>query len=93
MKGNYMRRSKTEISHADSYEKIGAYWDSHDLTEINESGIEAKFDVDVQAEIAYYALEKNLAETIENIAVKHGISGDTLVNMWLQERILIEKQK
>jgi hypothetical protein len=38
-------------------------------------------------------LSKHVAEKIESIALKHGVSGDALVNTWLQERINAENKK
>lgn len=41
----------------------------------------------IKSEINYFALDKNLAEQIEIVAKKRGISANTLVNLWIQEEL------
>ena len=85
-----MRKNKTDISNVQTYGKIGEYWDHHDISEPKDIGEEAGFEVAIKSQVTYYALEKEIAEKIESIALKQGISGDALVNTWLQERIRAE---
>jgi hypothetical protein len=78
---NYcMRKNRTDFSNVETYGKIGEYWDHHDISEIKDIGEEVGFEVAIKSEVTYYALEKEIAEKIESIASKHGVSGDALVN-------------
>ncbi len=51
-----------KLSKAQSYKEIGEYWDNHDLTEHWEETKIAKFEVDIQSEVIYYAIERELSE-------------------------------
>jgi hypothetical protein len=48
---------------------------------------EADFDVDIESEVFYYALMKTLSERVQSLAQKQGLSADTLVNLWVQEKL------
>jgi len=78
--------SKTPISKAGTYKEIGAFWDEHDATEFGEQ-IEVKFDVNIKSQRKYYPLDGYLSLKIRQIAEERGISEETLVNLWVQEKI------
>jgi hypothetical protein len=82
-----MKRNKSSISQASSYKDIGEYWDTHDLSEIWDKTRKVKFDVRIESEAIYYAVEKGLSEKVQSIAKKQGVSSDTLVNLWIQQKI------
>ena len=86
-----MKKDRTTLSDAKSYNEIGEFWDNHDLSEFWDSTKTADFDVDIQSEITYYALDRNLSEQIQRIAQKRGISPDTLLNLWVQEKLQEQK--
>ena len=81
-----MSENKSEISKQNSYVDIGKYWDSHDLDEIESSGSEVEFDVEIRDEVFYYAIDTSLSSRIHSIAAKRGVSTETLVNLWLSEK-------
>ena len=82
-----MRKAKSSLSNAKSYSDIGRYWDSHDLSDCWTDSRKAAFDVDIESEITYYAVDKNLSDAIQTIASKRGIAADTLINLWVQEKL------
>ena len=82
-----MRKSKSSISNAKSYKEIGEFWDIHDLSDFWDQTKRVKFEVDIESEITYYSLDKKLAEEVQVIAQKRGISADTLINLWVQEKV------
>ncbi len=83
-----MKRNKSSISKAASYEEMGEFWDRHDLADYWEQGHEAQFEVDIQSETVLYAVEKELSNELRHIAEKRGVSPDTLLNLWVQEKIM-----
>ena len=83
-----MRENRGSISKAKSYKEIGEFWDTHDLTEFWDQTKKASFEVDVESEITYYSLDKRLAEKVQMIAQERGVSADTLINLWIQEKLL-----
>jgi hypothetical protein len=82
-----MAENKSSVSEAKSYREIGEYWDSHDLSEVWNETEEIKFEVDLQSDVFYYAVETSLSSKLHLIAEKRGVSVETLVNLWLQERV------
>ena len=83
-----MRKDKSSISKAKSYREIGEFWDTHDLTAFWDQTKKVAFEVDIKSEVTYYSLDKRLAERVQTIARKRGVSGDTLFNLWVQEKLL-----
>ena len=79
-----MKTSKSSISKAQSYREIGEFWDTHDLAEYWDQTQRAEFEVDIQFEITYYALVRQLSERIQAIAKKRGVSPNTLLNLLVQ---------
>ncbi|MFZ2409937.1 MAG: CopG family antitoxin [Candidatus Methanoperedens sp.] len=82
-----MKKIKSSISKAQSYTEIGEFWDKHDLAERWEETKPAEFEVDIQSEITYYAVDNELSAKVQTLAKQRGISPDTLLNLWLQEKL------
>ena len=86
-----MKKSKSSISKARSYAEIGEFWDEHDLSDFWGKTRKVKFDVVLEPEATYYPVEKGLSEKIQSVARKRGVSSDTLVNLWLEQKIKEQK--
>lgn len=86
-----MKKSKSSISQATSHKEIGEFWDTHDLSDFWEKTKEVSFEVDISSEVTYYALDKTLSEQILEIAKERGIAADTLLNLWIQEKLQEQK--
>ncbi len=82
-----MAENKSSVSKAKSYEQIGEFWDTHDLSEVWNDTKETKFEVDLQSDVFYYAVETSLSSKLHLIAERRGVSAETLVNLWLQEKV------
>ncbi len=77
---------KSSVSKANSYQEIGEFWDEHDASEFGEQRA-AEFTVNIQSEQRYYPIDKEFSSIIRQTAQEHGVSGETLVNLWVQEKI------
>ncbi len=86
-------KNKSLFSKVSSYQEIGEYWDSHDLDEIWDETEEVKFEVDLESDVFYYAVETSLSAKLHRIAERRGVSAETLVNLWLQEKVNQEVTK
>ena len=86
-----MNEGKTSISGASSYEEAGEYWDNYDLGDIWEQTEEVAFDVDIQSSVTYFPVESTITQELRRLASKHGVSAETLLNLWLQERVRQEQ--
>jgi hypothetical protein len=82
-----MKRNKSSISKSSSYKEAGEYWDTHDLSKVWRKTKKVKFDVKIETEATYCAIEKSLSEKVQSIAKKKGVSSDTLVNLWIQQKL------
>ncbi|HZV46621.1 MAG TPA: CopG family antitoxin [Thermodesulfovibrionales bacterium] len=82
-----MRKHKSSVSEATSYKEISEFWDTHDLSEFWDKTKEASLEVDIESEVTYYAVDKMLSEQIQSIAQKRGVTADTLINLWVQEKL------
>ncbi len=82
-----MKESKSSISEAQSYQEIGEYWDTHDLSEQWEQTEAVEFEVDIESEKTYYDVETALSAKLRSIAERQGVSAETLFNLWVQEKV------
>jgi hypothetical protein len=73
--------------HFKSIEEAGEFWDSHDLTDYLEQTKEVKIETNIQRRVFLTALEPTLAQQLTEIAHKQGISTETLINVWLKEKV------
>ena len=78
---------KTPISNANSYQAIGEFWDNHDLGVYWDKTKSAEFEISIGSERRYYPIDKNLSNQLKPIAQKQGISTETLINLWVQEKL------
>jgi hypothetical protein len=86
-----MKKSKSSVSKASTYAEIGEFWDTHDLSKYCDKTKPAHFDVVIESEVTYYAMDKKLSEEVREIAHRRGVSADTLVNLWIQEKLREQK--
>jgi hypothetical protein len=82
-----MPANKSSVSKASSQEKMGEFWDKHDFTEFDDPNApDVEFNVTVAIPI-----EPDLLSDIEELAHMRGISVETLVNLWLKEKVVETK--
>ena len=82
-----MSKGRSNVSKAKSYKEIGDFGDAHDLSDFWGQTQKVEFEVDIKSEITYYCLDKKLSEQVQSIAQKRGVSADTLINLWVQEKL------
>ncbi|OGO81547.1 MAG: hypothetical protein A3K41_07435 [Chloroflexi bacterium RIFOXYD12_FULL_57_15] len=79
-----MAANKSSISKTNNLEKMGEFWDKHDFTEYDDPNAP---DVEFQVTVAI-PVEPDLLSDIEALAHQRGISAETLVNLWLKEKVV-----
>jgi hypothetical protein len=82
-----MKRSKTPISKATTYKEIAEFWDTHSLADYWDRTKPADFQVNLQSEVVYYPLVRGLALQIRKMARQQGVRPETLLNIWVQEKL------
>ncbi len=84
-----MLKSKKKVAKTTASMTIaeaGEYWNTHSF--VGEADVkEVHFDVDIQSVKYYYAVEKELAHKLSEIAKARGVSPETLLNLWIKEKI------
>ena len=82
-----MKKNKSSISESSSYEQIGEFWDSHDLTEYESHLKETNFEINIKKEKTYCALDNEISKQVLILADKKRMPPDILVNLLLQEKL------
>lgn len=78
---------RSSISQAQSLEEIGEFWDIHDFTEFDSDAPDVEFTV-----ASSIAIEADLLSAVEQQARLRGVTVETLVNLWLQEKLAEQLQ-
>ena len=82
-----MPANKSSVSKTNSFEKMGEFWDKHDFTEFDDPNApDVKFHITVAIPV-----EPDLLSDIEELAHRRGINVETLVNLWLKEKLVETK--
>jgi len=86
-----MQKSKKNIEPIpDEFKTImvaSDFWDKHDITDYWDDTKEVKFRAGLKKEPKYIALEESIAKKAFNMAKKKHVSIETLVNLWLKEKL------
>jgi len=88
-----MAENKSSLSGSKSYQELSEYWDTHSLADHWEQTSPVEFELDVKSSALYFPVDRFLAERLREVASAHGVSAETLVNLWLQERVTDETRK
>lgn len=78
---------RSSISNATTLEEMGAFWDTHDFTEHDTDAPDVTFTIARAIQI-----EAELLAALEQQARLRGVSVETLVNLWLQQKLSQEAQ-
>jgi len=70
-----------------SIEEAAEFWDGHSTADYDELMHDVNFDVDIQRRIFLVPVDGRLAKVITAIAEQEGLGLETLVNLWLQEKV------
>ena len=82
--------SQTDISNARTEKEIADFWDTHSLNEHWEQTREAAFALRAQRR-RRITLDPEVYDRIEARARARGLMSETLVNLWLKDRILADE--
>ena len=77
----------SSISQADSLAKMGEFWDTHDFTQFDSDAPDVEFTIS-----STVSIEPDLLAAVEKQVRLRGIGVETLVNLWLQEKLTEQAQ-
>ncbi len=70
-----------------SIEEAADFWDRHDFADYADQLREVRFKADLQRRTYLTALEPELAKKVSAYAATQGVGSETLINIWLTERL------
>lgn len=73
-----------------SVEELGEFWDTHDSADYEDylGAEDVQVEINIPRPATYQvAIEKTLMHQLQLTAKKRGVSAETLVNLWLQEKV------
>jgi hypothetical protein len=73
----------SSISKVNTDEKVGEFWDIHDFTEFDTDAPDIEFEI-----ICHVPIETQLFAEIEKQAHRRGVKTETLINLWLQQKLV-----
>lgn len=86
------KKSRDEIpENFDSYEAAAEFWDTHDVSDYLDLTEEVS-DVKIKLKRKHFKIEPDITAKLSKKAREKGISTETLINLWLQEK-LFESEK
>lgn len=89
------KRSNTKVKrrpdplpeHFRGIDEAGEFWDTHDSADYEEHMSDVECEVDVQRRAYLVSLDTDLYRRVNAIAQARGVSAETLVNLWVQEKV------
>jgi CopG antitoxin of type II toxin-antitoxin system len=78
--------------HFKSVAEAAEFWDNHDLADYWDLTREAHFEVDIERRTFLTALEPELAKKLATRAHQQGVTTETLINVWLTEKLATASQ-
>ena len=76
-----------------SLEDFWAFWDTHSTADYEGLMEDVDVHIDIGFSKAYYALARDLIAQLRPYARQQGISTETLINIWLREKVLEKAQR
>jgi len=68
--------------------EAGEFWDTHDSTDYEDHMEDVSFEINLTRKpTRTYAIATDIAIQLQAVAEQQGISTQTLINLWLQERL------
>lgn len=77
----------SSISKASTLEKMAEFWDTHSLSDYDDQTYEVEMTFDQAARRTSVPLEPELWEDLHRVARERRVSLQTLVNVWLRQRV------
>jgi hypothetical protein len=72
----------SSISKSNTLEGMGGFWDTHDFTQFDTDAPDVEFDIQSAVPV-----EPELLSAVEKQARLRGVAVETLINLWLQQKL------
>ena len=88
-----MPRNKSHIQQGDplpanfhTLEEFWGFWDSHSTADYEDAMEDVDVQIDMPSSKVYCAVAKDILAQVRDQARRQGVSTETLINLWLQEK-------
>ncbi len=71
----------------DTVEELWSFWDTHSSADYEDVMEAVEVEVDLSTSRVYCPVAKDLVRQVRSRARQQGVSTETLINLWLQERL------
>jgi hypothetical protein len=71
----------------DTLEELSDFWDAHSSADYEEVMEPVEAEIDLSSSKVYCPVSKDLLGQLREQARRQGVSTETLVNLWLQEKL------
>jgi len=68
-------------------EEFSAFWDTHSSADYEEAMEPVDVEIDLSSSKIYCPVAKDLLRQVRREARQQGVSTETLINLWLQEKL------
>ena len=68
-------------------EEFWGFWDTHSSADYEDHMEAVTVEVDLSSSKAYFPVARDLLSKVRAQAQRQGVSSETLINLWLQERL------
>ena len=81
------RRSDPLPENFDSLKEFWAFWDTHSTADYEDLMEDVASSEDVRSSKLYCAVARDIVTQLRTLARQQGITVETLINLWLQEKV------
>jgi len=71
----------------DTVEEMWSFWDTHSSADFEDVMEPIEVEIDLSSSRVYCPVAKDLVRQVRSRARQQGVSTETLINLWLQERL------
>jgi len=71
----------------DTLEELWEFWDTHSSADYEDDMEPVEVEIDLSSSKVYCPVAKDLLRQVRQQARQQGVSTETLINLWLQERL------
>ncbi len=72
--------------HFNSLEEFWRFWDTHSTADYEDLMEDVDVRVDIRSSKIYCPVAKDIMAEVQAQARRHGVSTETLINLWLREK-------
>ncbi|MCI0698546.1 BrnA antitoxin family protein [candidate division KSB1 bacterium] len=84
--GRTKKEARDPVPKFKSLEEEIEFWENHDLTKYRDYWREVK-NVKIELNCRHFRIEDELAKKIGQLARQRGVSSETLMNLWVQQKL------